>query len=64
MGDMSFSGGFETMEAGKDKEGWIQVVGPSELRYWLFIYFLSQLSIGVLFVGSRIRKNVFLPVLH
>jgi hypothetical protein len=27
MGDMSFSGGFETLEAGKDKEGWIQVVG-------------------------------------
>jgi hypothetical protein len=29
MGDMSFSGGFETMEAGKDKEGWIEVVGLS-----------------------------------
>ena len=41
MGDMSFSGGFETMEAGKDEEGWIQVVGPSAMRHWLFIYFLS-----------------------
>ena len=28
MGDMSFSGGFETLEAGEDKEGWIQVVSP------------------------------------
>jgi len=27
MGDMSFSGGFETLRAGEDKEGWIQVVG-------------------------------------
>ena len=41
MGDMSFSGGFETMEAGKDKEGWIQVVGSSAMRHRLFIYFLS-----------------------
>jgi hypothetical protein len=39
MGDMSFSGGFETMEAGKDKEGWIQVVSPSAMRHWLFIIF-------------------------
>ncbi|SJL03470.1 uncharacterized protein ARMOST_06826 [Armillaria ostoyae] len=26
MGDMSFSGGFETMAAGKDTEGWIEVL--------------------------------------
>lgn len=26
MGDMSFSGGFETMAAGKDTEGWMEVV--------------------------------------
>lgn len=27
MGDMSFSGGFETLQAEKDNEGWIEVVG-------------------------------------
>jgi hypothetical protein len=26
MGDMSFSGGFETMASGEDTEGWMQVV--------------------------------------
>lgn len=26
MGDMSFSGGFETMAAGKDTEGWMEVL--------------------------------------
>ncbi|TFK45941.1 cytochrome P450 [Heliocybe sulcata] len=26
MGDMAFSGGFETMVAGKDKEGWMEVL--------------------------------------
>lgn len=26
MGDMSFSGGFETLAAGKDVEGWMEVV--------------------------------------
>lgn len=28
MGDMAFSGGFETMSAGKDTEGWMEVVSP------------------------------------
>ena len=56
MGDMSFSGGFETMAAGKDKEGWIQVVGPPRCDIGHQLIFLSQLSIGVLFVGSKIRK--------
>lgn len=26
MGDMGFSGGFETMEAGADIEGWLHMV--------------------------------------
>jgi hypothetical protein len=26
MGDMAFSGGFETMKAGKDTEGWLEVL--------------------------------------
>lgn len=26
MGDMAFSGGFETMKAGKDNEGWLEVL--------------------------------------
>lgn len=26
IGDMAFSGGFETMLAGKDTEGWMQMV--------------------------------------
>lgn len=26
MGDMGFSGGFETMKAGKDPEGWMEMV--------------------------------------
>lgn len=26
MGDMAFSGGFETLAAGKDTEGWMKVV--------------------------------------
>jgi hypothetical protein len=26
MGDISFSGGFETMAAGKDTEGWAEIV--------------------------------------
>jgi hypothetical protein len=29
MGDISFSGGFETMAAGKDTEGWSEMVGLS-----------------------------------
>jgi len=32
MGDMSFSGGFETLEAGKDKEGWMEVVSTPDAR--------------------------------
>ncbi|TFK34045.1 cytochrome P450 [Crucibulum laeve] len=27
MGDMGFSGGFETMKAGEDKDGWIDILG-------------------------------------
>ncbi|KAG6809784.1 hypothetical protein H0H87_011545, partial [Tephrocybe sp. NHM501043] len=26
MGDMAFSGGFETLAAGKDTEGWMEVL--------------------------------------
>ena len=26
MGDMGFQGGFETMKAGKDEEGWMDMV--------------------------------------
>jgi len=26
MGDMGFSGGFETMNDGRDKEGWLHIV--------------------------------------
>ena len=29
MGDISFSGGFETMAAGKDTEGWAELVRSS-----------------------------------
>jgi hypothetical protein len=53
MGDMGFSGGFETMNDGRDKEGWLHIV--SALCYPLQAKTLigRQLAIGVIFVSSR-----------
>lgn len=40
MGDMSFSGGFETLAAGKDSEGWMEVVsGETHYKLLLLIRF-------------------------
>ena len=52
MGDMGFSGGFETMHDGQDKEGWLHIV--SSVGYSLHMSTLTspQLAIGVIFVSG------------
>lgn len=46
MGDISFSGGFETMAAGKDPEGWADMVTICPLQHVHLTYFIFQLRIG------------------
>ncbi|KAF8075261.1 cytochrome P450 [Lyophyllum atratum] len=66
MGDMSFSGGFETMAAGKDVEGWMKMfnvgsifVGIAGQAPWIggLIAFLPQLG-PVLTFQKFVREKV------
>ncbi|KIJ41466.1 hypothetical protein M422DRAFT_172113, partial [Sphaerobolus stellatus SS14] len=61
MGDMSFSGGFETMAAGKDTEGWIDVVMPTFLVIgqvpWLRDLIALLPQPGPIFAGRKVRET-------
>ena len=62
MGDMSFSGGFETMAAGKDTEGWMDVVSVNALisTYDYLYIFFSFRPVFYLLEVSSIRWLVFI----
>lgn len=52
MGDMAFSGGFETLAAGKDTEGWMNVV-RSHHADTMFIISFKAMSLAA--YGSLVR---------
>ena len=53
MGDISFSGGFETMAAGKDTEGWAELVRSSAWVSQMPFNVSLQLRTGTAFVSGQ-----------
>lgn len=53
MGDMGFQGGFETMKAGKDEEGWMDMVSVYHIERVALDSFHPKLTLGVIFVSGK-----------
>ena len=54
MGDMSFSGGFETLASGRDTEGWMEMVTKDLSLTSHSFTRCPQLQTGIVFVTGNI----------
>ncbi|KAG6876926.1 hypothetical protein C0993_012036, partial [Termitomyces sp. T159_Od127] len=61
MGDMAFSGGFETLAAGKDPEGWMDVAIPGQVPWMRDILALAPAPGPILtfqkFAGKKVQET-------